>query len=80
MSCYNQFNFQKYIAEIRVISNYVANYRWRQYGLWERYTDLYPTQDLVYTVGQSDWRTDWFFAHLNRYANRFIKTCSICIT
>ncbi|KAG0630091.1 hypothetical protein M758_1G153400 [Ceratodon purpureus] len=41
--------------------------KWRQYGLWERYTDLYPTQDLVYTVGQSDWRTDWFFTHLNRF-------------
>lgn len=40
--------------------------KWRQYGLWERYTDLYPTEDLVYTVGQSDWRKDWFFAHLTR--------------
>lgn len=38
----------------------------RQYGLWDRYTDLYPDRDLVYTVGLSDYQTDWFFAHVNR--------------
>ncbi|CAM6087084.1 unnamed protein product [Calypogeia fissa] len=37
--------------------------RYRQYGLWSRYSELYPTKDLIYTVGQSDWRSDWFFAH-----------------
>ncbi|CAK9213595.1 unnamed protein product [Sphagnum troendelagicum] len=52
----------KYINRLYINSNE----KWRQYGLWERYTDLYPTQDLVYTIGKSDWRTDWFFAHLNR--------------
>lgn len=41
--------------------------RFRQYGLWERYADLYPDGDLVYTVGESDFRKDWFFAHVNRY-------------
>ncbi|CAA2989385.1 Rhamnogalacturonate lyase [Olea europaea subsp. europaea] len=41
--------------------------KYRQYGLWDRYTDLYPDQDLVYTVGTSDYRKDWFFAHVNRY-------------
>ncbi|KAF7138573.1 hypothetical protein RHSIM_Rhsim07G0213900 [Rhododendron simsii] len=40
--------------------------RFRQYGLWERYADLYPDGDLVYTVGESDFRKDWFFAHVNR--------------
>ncbi|KAH7847021.1 hypothetical protein Vadar_020875 [Vaccinium darrowii] len=40
--------------------------RFRQYGLWERYADLYPDADLVYTVGESDFRKDWFFAHVNR--------------
>ncbi|XP_058221954.1 rhamnogalacturonate lyase B-like isoform X2 [Rhododendron vialii] len=40
--------------------------RFRQYGLWERYADLYPNGDLVYTVGESDFRKDWFFAHVNR--------------
>ncbi|KAF7126689.1 hypothetical protein RHSIM_Rhsim11G0179800 [Rhododendron simsii] len=36
--------------------------RFRQYGLWERYAELYPNEDLVYTVGVSDYRKDWFFA------------------
>ncbi|XVF64926.1 hypothetical protein PTKIN_Ptkin09bG0205800 [Pterospermum kingtungense] len=40
--------------------------RFRQYGLWERYTDLYPNGDLVYTAGVSDYRTDWFFAQVTR--------------
>ncbi|BBN04267.1 rhamnogalacturonan endolyase [Marchantia polymorpha subsp. ruderalis] len=40
--------------------------KWRQYGLWERYTELYPTEDLIYTVGASDWSKDWFYAHLCR--------------
>lgn len=41
--------------------------RYRQYGLWERYADLYPDGDLVYTVDVSDYRKDWFFAHVTRY-------------
>ncbi|CAA3026480.1 probable rhamnogalacturonate lyase B [Olea europaea subsp. europaea] len=40
--------------------------RFRQYGLWERYTELYPNSDLVYTVGQSDYTKDWFFAQVTR--------------
>ncbi|KAK7845267.1 rhamnogalacturonate lyase, partial [Quercus suber] len=40
--------------------------RFRQYGLWERYADLYPDKDLVYTVGVSDYRKDWFFAQVTR--------------
>ncbi|KAK7282912.1 hypothetical protein RIF29_12030 [Crotalaria pallida] len=40
--------------------------RFRQYGLWERYADLYPNEDLVYTVGISDYRKDWFFAQVSR--------------
>ncbi|XP_022884589.1 uncharacterized protein LOC111401196 isoform X1 [Olea europaea var. sylvestris] len=43
--------------------------KYRQYGLWDRYTDLYPEKDLVYTVGTSDYRKDWFFAHVNRRRN-----------
>ncbi|KAF7817054.1 putative rhamnogalacturonate lyase B [Senna tora] len=39
--------------------------RFRQYGLWERYAELYP-EDLVYTIGISDYRKDWFFAQVNR--------------
>ncbi|CAI9115105.1 OLC1v1015939C1 [Oldenlandia corymbosa var. corymbosa] len=40
--------------------------RYRQYGLWDRYTDLYPNQDLVYHIGINNYRNDWFFAHVNR--------------
>ncbi|KAL2893052.1 Rhamnogalacturonate lyase [Bienertia sinuspersici] len=40
--------------------------RFRQYGLWERYTDLYPKEDLVYTIGVSAYHKDWFFAQVPR--------------
>ncbi|XP_011016990.1 PREDICTED: probable rhamnogalacturonate lyase B isoform X1 [Populus euphratica] len=40
--------------------------RFRQYGLWERYADLYPDEDLVYTIGTSDYAKDWFFAQVTR--------------
>lgn len=40
--------------------------RFRQYGLRERYAELYPDSDLVYTVGVSDYRKDWFFAQVTR--------------
>ncbi|KAH6808093.1 Rhamnogalacturonate lyase family protein [Perilla frutescens var. frutescens] len=44
--------------------------KYRQYGLWNRYTDLYPDQDLTYTVGVSNYSKHWFFAHVNRHMNR----------
>ncbi|CAA2963170.1 Hypothetical predicted protein [Olea europaea subsp. europaea] len=50
------------------------NQKYRQYGLWDRYTDLYPEQDLVYTVGTSDYRKDWFFAHVNRRTNNTFQS------
>lgn len=40
--------------------------RFRQYGLWDRYTELYPDADLVYTIGVSDYRKDWFYAQVPR--------------
>uniref|UniRef100_A0A2C9U1L7 Rhamnogalacturonan lyase domain-containing protein n=1 Tax=Manihot esculenta TaxID=3983 RepID=A0A2C9U1L7_MANES len=40
--------------------------RFRQYGLWTRYTDLYPDSDLVYTIGTSDYSKDWFYAQVPR--------------
>ncbi|GLT60576.1 hypothetical protein SLA2020_333370 [Shorea laevis] len=53
---------QKYINSL-----YVGHPdRFRQYGLWERYTELYPDGDLVYRVGTSDYKTDWFFAQVPR--------------
>ncbi|XP_076933266.1 uncharacterized protein LOC143599106 [Bidens hawaiensis] len=50
--------------------------RFRQYGLWDQYTVLYPDHDLIYTVGVSDYKTDWFFAHVNRNAgnNNYVPT------
>ncbi|XP_047147522.1 uncharacterized protein LOC124819950, partial [Vigna umbellata] len=41
-------------------------HRYRQYGLWERYAELYPNEDLIYTVGVSDYTKDWFFAQVTR--------------
>ncbi|KAI5403055.1 probable rhamnogalacturonate lyase B isoform X2 [Lathyrus oleraceus] len=40
--------------------------RYRQYGLWERYAELYPKEDLVYNVGTSDYKKDWYFAQNTR--------------
>nr|GLL38621.1 rhamnogalacturonate lyase B-like isoform X1 [Ipomoea trifida] len=40
--------------------------RFREYGLWKRYADLYPDRDLVFTIGSSDYAKDWFFAHVTR--------------
>ncbi|KAG6400414.1 hypothetical protein SASPL_137245 [Salvia splendens] len=44
----------------------LPSHRFRQYGLWQRYADLYPNQDLVYTVGTSDYKKDWFYAQVTR--------------
>ncbi|GJQ93566.1 probable rhamnogalacturonate lyase B [Tanacetum coccineum] len=38
----------------------------RQYGLWERYASLYPSVDLIFTIGESDYKKDWFYAHVTR--------------
>lgn len=46
--------------------------RFRQYGLWERYTDLYSNSDLVYTVGSSNYTSDWFFAQVLRFLLKFL--------
>ncbi|CAL1406508.1 unnamed protein product [Linum trigynum] len=40
--------------------------RFRQYGLWNRYAEMYPDSDLVYDVDCCDYRKDWFFAHVVR--------------
>ncbi|XP_050234872.1 uncharacterized protein LOC126683076 isoform X2 [Mercurialis annua] len=46
--------------------------RYRQYGLWERYSELYPDEDLVFTVGTDDYTKDWFFAQVTRKNNNSI--------
>ncbi|XP_051140619.1 uncharacterized protein LOC127258024 [Andrographis paniculata] len=38
----------------------------KQYGLWKRYQDIYPNDDLVFTIGSSDYKKDWFYAHVTR--------------
>lgn len=40
--------------------------KFRQYGLWDRYSELYPTDDLVYVAGESDYSKDCFFAQVPR--------------
>ncbi|WJZ95866.1 hypothetical protein VitviT2T_014605 [Vitis vinifera] len=50
--------------------------KFRQYGLWDRYTDLNPKSDQVFTIGVSDPKKDWFFAHVDRRgeANKYLPT------
>ncbi|AES95929.2 rhamnogalacturonate lyase B-like protein [Medicago truncatula] len=59
----------------RLFTNDIPD-QFRQYGIWSRYSDLYPTQDLVYTVGVSNYRKDWFYAHVPRSTgnNKFQAT------
>ncbi|KAK6133290.1 hypothetical protein DH2020_032953 [Rehmannia glutinosa] len=45
---------------------YVPDVNPMQYGLWDRYTDIYPKSDQVYIIGISDPKKDWFFAHVDR--------------
>lgn len=59
----------------KTLSLYIPD-RFRQYGLWERYADLYPNEDLVYTVGTSDYSKDWFFAQVTRFVFCFSFTTS----
>lgn len=40
--------------------------RFRQYGLWERYSELYPEEDMVYTVDVDDYSKKWFFMQVTR--------------
>ena len=47
--------------------------RYRQYGLWERYAELYPDGDLVYMIDGSDYSKDWFFAQVTRF--EFLQYC-----
>ncbi|RVW46020.1 hypothetical protein CK203_068593 [Vitis vinifera] len=48
--------------------------KFRQYGLWDRYTDLNPKSDQVFTIGVSDPKKDWFFAHVDSSINLYALT------
>ncbi|TYG40422.1 hypothetical protein ES288_D12G091400v1 [Gossypium darwinii] len=50
---------------VNSILNHDAD-KFRQYGLWDRYSDIYRDGDLVFTVGVSNYSKDWFFAHVPR--------------
>ncbi|KAK7361048.1 hypothetical protein VNO77_03075 [Canavalia gladiata] len=41
-------------------------HNFRQYGLWKRYPELYPNQNLVYNVDVDDYSKDWFYAQVPR--------------
>ncbi|KAI3926778.1 hypothetical protein MKW92_014140 [Papaver armeniacum] len=53
---------------------YLKQDTWRQYGLWERYGEIYPKNDLVYTINSSDYRKDWFYAHVTRKVGTAFKS------
>ncbi|KAL6221240.1 hypothetical protein ACLB2K_008992 [Fragaria x ananassa] len=40
--------------------------KFRQYGLWSRYYELYPHKDLIYNVGANNYSDDWFYAQVTR--------------
>ncbi|ANM60517.1 Rhamnogalacturonate lyase family protein [Arabidopsis thaliana] len=40
--------------------------KYRQYGLWERYSELYPDEDMVYNVDIDDYSKNWFFMQVTR--------------
>lgn len=46
--------------------------KFRQYGLWARYTEIYRYDDLKFTIGVSNYAKDWFFAHVTRYLFLFL--------
>ncbi|XP_031262360.1 probable rhamnogalacturonate lyase B [Pistacia vera] len=50
--------------------------KYRQYGLWDRYADIHPESDQVFTIGVNDSKKDWFFAHVDRRGpnNKYLPT------
>ncbi|KAH0970040.1 hypothetical protein GBA52_022196 [Prunus armeniaca] len=50
--------------------------KFRQYGLWDRYTDVHPQFDQTFTIGSSNPKNDWFFAHVDRRGadNKYLPT------
>ncbi|PHT30659.1 Syntaxin-71 [Capsicum baccatum] len=50
----------------RTTTEFLFLLEFRQYGLWGRYSEFYPTNDLVYVTRESDYSKDWFFAQVPR--------------
>ncbi|KAF5178227.1 Rhamnogalacturonate lyase, partial [Thalictrum thalictroides] len=55
-----------FIQPNRVCMRSTSILKFRQYGLWDRYTELYPEGDLVYVIDANDYSNDWFYAHVTR--------------
>lgn len=49
-----------------ILTEYFYIDSFRQYGLWRRYSELYPKGDLVFNVGASNYSKDWFYAQVTR--------------
>ncbi|XP_047340187.1 probable rhamnogalacturonate lyase B [Impatiens glandulifera] len=53
-------------------SNYIFKSfeKFRQYGLWYRYSQMYPRRDLVYIIGLSNHTKHWLFAQVTRNSQK----------
>ncbi|KAF6146206.1 hypothetical protein GIB67_005854 [Kingdonia uniflora] len=54
-----EIGIEKHMVKTRI-------YRFRQYGLWERYAELYPDGDLIFKIGINYNHKDWFFTQMPR--------------
>ncbi|KAI5446244.1 hypothetical protein KIW84_014184 [Lathyrus oleraceus] len=61
-----------FVLSFTILVSAIALGEYRQYGLWERYAELYPNEDLIYTVGVSDYTKDWLYAQVTRKKNEDI--------
>ncbi|CAM8902215.1 unnamed protein product [Rhodiola kirilowii] len=44
----------------------LSDQKYKQYGLWKRYSELYPGDDISFTINENNYSTDWFFAQVTR--------------
>ncbi|KAK6116097.1 hypothetical protein DH2020_008366 [Rehmannia glutinosa] len=65
-SCMSHPGMDQRCGKLEYLTVLPVNFTFRQYGLWERYSELYPNGDLVYVVGESNYATDWFYAQVTR--------------
>lgn len=54
-------------SDISRLYHFIPFVRFRQYGLWERYGQIYPNQDLVFVIGKSQYHKDWYFCQNTRF-------------
>ncbi|KAF6161363.1 hypothetical protein GIB67_009242 [Kingdonia uniflora] len=54
-----EIGIKKHMVKTRI-------YRFMQYGLWERYAELYPDDDFIFKIGINDYHKDWLFAQVPR--------------